>query len=101
MEDILGREVHDGSMCVCMTPNKYSRMNIGVVIGNFIYVLKENNKSCKHICPSKCEACKRSCVGSNIYLLENLSTNEIRIKDRILKVISKNDLTNLKICDII
>ena len=45
MEDILGREVHDGSMCVCMTPNKYSRMNIGVVIGNFIYVLKENNKS--------------------------------------------------------
>ena len=45
MEDILGREVHDGSMCVCMTPNKYSRMNIGVVIGTFIYVLKENNKS--------------------------------------------------------
>ena len=45
MEDILGREIHDGSMCVSMTPNKYSRMDIGVVIGNFIYVLKENNKS--------------------------------------------------------
>ena len=45
MEDVLGREIHDGSMCVSMTPNKYSRMDIGVVIGNFIYVLKENNKS--------------------------------------------------------
>lgn len=101
MKDILGREICDGSMCVSMTPTKYSRMNIGVVIGNFIYVLKENNKSCKHICSSKCEVCKRSCVGSNIYLLEYLSTNETRIKDKILEVISKNDLTNLKICDII
>lgn len=76
MEDILGREIHDGSMCVYMGIGQYSHMHIGVFMGKSMYFLAGNT-----LC--------RGNYTTNMYLLENLSEAEIKIKNRILELIVK------------
>lgn len=76
MEDILGREIHDGSMCVYMGIGQYSHMHVGVFMGKSMYFLSGNT-----LC--------RGNYTTNMYLLENLSETEIKIKNRILERIVK------------
>lgn len=77
MEDILRREIHDGSMCVFMATAQWSHMHVGVLMGKSIYFLSKDNTLC------------RGNYTNNMYLLENLSETEIKIKDKVLELLSK------------
>jgi hypothetical protein len=79
MEDILGREIHDGNMCIYMGIGQYSHMHIGVFMGKSMYFLSKDNTLC------------RGNYTNNMYLLENLSETEIKIKDKVLELLSKEE----------
>lgn len=76
MNDILGRELKDGDLCVGMAIGRNSKgMHIGVFKGSSVVYLSFNE-----------EYINKSCT-SNTYLIENPTEQELTIKDKIQKLL--------------
>lgn len=79
MEDILGRELKDGDLCIGMAIGRDSRgMHIGVFQGSsvvYTYNGKYLSKSCT----------------SNTYLIENPTEQELIIKEKVQKLLKEEE----------
>ena len=79
MEDILGRELKDGDLCIGMAIGRDSRgMHIGVFQGSsvvYTYDGKYLSKSCT----------------SNTYLIENPTEQELIIKEKVQKLLKEEE----------
>ena len=81
MNDILGRELKDGDLCIGMAIGRNSRgMHIGVFKGSSVVYLSPYNE----------EYIYKSCT-SNTYLIENPTEQELVIKEKVLKLLAKEE----------
>lgn len=82
MNDILGRELHDGDMAVGMAIGRHSTgMHIGVIQGSSVCrLVKSYNEDREYI--------SKSCT-SNIYLIENPTEQELELKNRINELLQE------------
>ena len=81
MNDILGRELKDGDLCIGMAIGRNSRgMHIGVFQGSSVVYLNPCNEEYIH---------KSS--TSNTYLIENPTEQELVIKEKVLKLLAKEE----------
>ena len=81
MNDILGRELKDGDLCIGMAIGRDSRgMHIGVFQGSSVVYLNSYNEEYIH----------KSCT-SNTYLIENPTEQELSIKEKVLKLLTKEE----------
>ena len=82
MNDILGRELKDGNLCIGMAIGRDSRgMHIGVFQGSsVVYFTSYRDK----------DYINKSCT-SNTYLIENPTEQELAIKEKVLKLLKEED----------
>lgn len=82
MNDILGRELKDGDLCIGMAIGRDSRgMHIGVFQGSsVVYFTSYRDK----------DYINKSCT-SNTYLIENPTEQELIIKEKVLKLLAKEE----------
>lgn len=80
MEDILGREIKDGDLCIGMAIGRNSSgMHIGIFQGSSVAYLSYNE-----------EYVNKSCT-SNTYLIENPTEMELAIKDKVQKLLDEEE----------
>ena len=82
MQDLLGRNIKDGDMCIGMAIGRNSSgMHLGVMKGNSVVYL---GKTYKYQDDYLCKSCT-----SNTYLIANPTEEELIIKDKIQKLLDK------------
>lgn len=80
MNDILGRELKDGDLCIGMAIGRNSHgMHIGIFKGSSVCYLSYNKK---HV--------DKSCT-SNTYLIENPTEKELEIKNKVQKLLDEEE----------
>lgn len=80
MNDILGRELKDGDLCIGMAIGRNSHgMHIGVFQGSSVVHLSYSEKSVNKSCTS------------NTYLIENPTEQELAIKEKVLKLLEEEE----------
>ena len=80
MNDILGRELKDGDLCIGMAIGRNSHgMHIGVFQGSSVVYLSYNEKYINKSCTS------------NTYLIENPTEQELVIKEKVLRLLKEEE----------
>lgn len=80
MNDILGRELKDGDLCIGMAIGRNSHgMHIGIFKGSSVCYLSYNDKYVYKSCTS------------NTYLIENPTEEELEIKDKVQKLLDEEE----------
>lgn len=80
MNDILGRELKDGDLCIGMAIGRNSRgMHIGIYQGSSVCYLSHSEKSVNKSCTS------------NTYLIENPTGKELEIKNKVQKLLDEEE----------
>lgn len=80
MNDVLGRELKDGDLCIGMAIGRRSNgMHIGIFKGASVVYLSKNETFLN-----------KSCTG-NTYLIENPTEQELVIKDKIQKLLTEEE----------
>lgn len=80
MNDILGRELKDGDLCIGMAIGRNSHgMHIGIFKGSSVCYLSHSEKSVNKSCTS------------NTYLIENPTEKELEIKNKVQKLLNEEE----------
>lgn len=80
MNDILGRELKDGDLCIGMAIGRNSHgMHIGIFQGSSVCYLSYSEKSVNKSCTS------------NTYLIENPTEKELEIKNKVQKLLDEEE----------
>ena len=80
MNDILGRKLKDGDLCIGMAIGRNSHgMHIGVFQGSSVCYLSYSEKSVNKSCTS------------NTYLIENPTEKELEIKNKVQKLLDEEE----------
>lgn len=82
MQDILGRKINDGDLCIGMAIGRNSNgMHLGIFKGSSVVYI--TNHSCN-------EYLQKSCT-SNTYLIANPTEQELEIKNKILQLLEEEE----------